>query len=238
MARARNIKPGFFKNEILGTADPLAVLLFAGLWCLADRAGRLEDRPIRIKAEIFPYREKLDINRYLTDLERMGFVKRYVVDNLALIQIVNFHKHQHPHHTEKDSELPECKEGSSLTVKAPENHGSTPSDSLNTDSLIPDSLEYVRQAPDASSQCKELLQFLNDKAGRAYKPVPANLDLLKARLREGYTPTEIRQVIVKKCREWAADEKMAEYLRPATLFSRRNLAQYTGELVVPKEAHA
>jgi hypothetical protein len=30
-------------------------LLFTGLWCLADREGRLEDRPAEIKAEIFSY---------------------------------------------------------------------------------------------------------------------------------------------------------------------------------------
>ena len=50
MARARNIKPGFFANENLAECDPLARLLFAGLWCLADREGRLEDRPKRIAA--------------------------------------------------------------------------------------------------------------------------------------------------------------------------------------------
>jgi hypothetical protein len=52
--RACNIKPGFFKNEVLGTAVPILSLLFSGLWGLADREGRLEDRPLRIKAEIFP----------------------------------------------------------------------------------------------------------------------------------------------------------------------------------------
>ena len=53
MARARNIKPGFFKNEILGVADPLYSLLFEGLWVLADRAGRLEDRPFASRARSF-----------------------------------------------------------------------------------------------------------------------------------------------------------------------------------------
>jgi len=48
MARSRNIKPGFFRNEMLAECSPLARLLFAGLWCLADRFGRLEDRPKRI----------------------------------------------------------------------------------------------------------------------------------------------------------------------------------------------
>ena len=77
--RARNIKPGIFRNEILGSSDPLLTLLFEGLWCLADREGRLEDRHLRIKAEVFPYRENLDIHRYLTELERTGFVQRYKV---------------------------------------------------------------------------------------------------------------------------------------------------------------
>jgi len=77
MARSRNIKPGFFTNELLGTADPMVCLTFAGLWCLADKEGILEDRPLRIKAELFPYRESLDVNGYLTDLSRLGFIQRY-----------------------------------------------------------------------------------------------------------------------------------------------------------------
>lgn len=111
MARARNIKPSFFKNELLGEADPLLGLLFISLWTLADKAGRLEDRPLRIKAETFPYREGIDINGYLTQLLSLGFIDRYkAVCNgreINVIEIVNFTKHQTPHSTEKPSELPE-----------------------------------------------------------------------------------------------------------------------------------
>ena len=39
MSRSRNIKPGFFKNEHLAECQPLARLLFIGLWTLADREG-------------------------------------------------------------------------------------------------------------------------------------------------------------------------------------------------------
>lgn len=39
MARARNIKPSFFKNEDLADLNPFDRLLFIGLWCLADREG-------------------------------------------------------------------------------------------------------------------------------------------------------------------------------------------------------
>ena len=52
--RARNLKPGFFKNECLLSLSPLHRLLFAGLWCMADRNGILEDRPAKIKIEVKP----------------------------------------------------------------------------------------------------------------------------------------------------------------------------------------
>lgn len=107
MARARNIKPGTFKNELLGSMEPLAVLLFISLWTLADREGRIEDRPLRIKAETFPYRENIDINSYLTLLERYGFIERYEAKGIKVIRVVKFLDHQNPHGTEKDSELPD-----------------------------------------------------------------------------------------------------------------------------------
>jgi hypothetical protein len=86
--------------------DPLITILFISLWTLADKQGRLEDRPLRVRAETFPYRENIDINGYLTELERTGFIRRYSVSGQAIIQVVNFSKHQSPHNTEKDSVLP------------------------------------------------------------------------------------------------------------------------------------
>ena len=142
MPRARNIKPSLFKNEILGEADPLLTILFEGLWCLADRDGKLEDRPKRIKAEIFPYRELTEqeggINGYLTVLQQLGFIDRYSVGETAIIRVLNFDKHQSPHKTEKPSELPDnpLKTGScGLTENAPLNNGSL----TVKESLIPDS---------------------------------------------------------------------------------------------------
>lgn len=137
MARARNIKPGLFKNEILGVADPLYTLLFQGLWVLADREGRLEDRPLRIKAEVFPYRDGIDMGSMLGWLESNGFIHRYQYGGLALIQILNFTKHHNPHKNEPES-IYAPPEGIGTT---PEFIGSTPADSLSTDSgfLIPDS---------------------------------------------------------------------------------------------------
>lgn len=138
MPRARNIKPSFFTNEVLGTLDPIIGLTFIGLWCLADKDGILEDRPLRIKAELFPYRESLDINGYLTVMERSGFVHRYVVGGKGYIKVINFQKHQHPHHTEKPKGFPQPPAIEGERSLTPLSNGYTPSDSLIPDSLIPD----------------------------------------------------------------------------------------------------
>jgi len=153
MARARNIKPGFFKNYELADLGPHCQLLFAGLWCLADKEGRLEDKPRLIKVEVFPYYE-VDVNRELTKLERCDFVRRYVAHGVPVIEILNFKRHQSPHHTEKASELPGWEErdpvspcfetkqaiNGDATVNPQIEDGGNPPDSLIPDSLIPDSL--------------------------------------------------------------------------------------------------
>ncbi|MCR4433808.1 MAG: hypothetical protein NUV70_07155 [Caldiserica bacterium] len=107
--RARDIKPGFFLNEYLAACSPHARLLFIGLWMLADREGRLEDRPKQIEASIFPY-EKVNIEKLLKELENVPgdhpFIKRYEVNRKRYIQVVNFKKHQNPHRNEKESSIP------------------------------------------------------------------------------------------------------------------------------------
>jgi len=105
MARSRLLKPGFFKNEVLSDLDPLDRLLFAGLWTLADREGRLEDRPRRIKNELFPC-DDYDVDAGIYRLASAEFVERYTSCNIRVLLIVNFSKHQSPHGTEKDSLLP------------------------------------------------------------------------------------------------------------------------------------
>jgi hypothetical protein len=106
MARQRNIAPGFFRNEDLGECSPLARLLYAGLWCWADRLGRVEDRPRRLKAEILPYDEG-DGESLVAELARRGFLRRYEAAGQKVIQIVNFERYQKPHPREAVSILPD-----------------------------------------------------------------------------------------------------------------------------------
>lgn len=144
--RARNIKPGFLKNEDLIELDPLVRILFAGLWMMADREGRLEDRPKKIKIEILPG-DNCDVNEMLDQLAGRAFIIRYEVEGKRYIQVEEFLKHQHPHKEEKQSVIPKpvtkntmqapCLHQTS-TGETPCKHHSNPADSLIPDSLIPD----------------------------------------------------------------------------------------------------
>lgn len=109
MARIRLLKPEFFTNLSLASCSAHARLLYAGLWCLADREGRLEDIPKKIEGEIFPH-ERVKIAKLLQELEKGNFIVRYKSgsgkDLRRYIAIPSFAKHQHPHPNEKPSKIP------------------------------------------------------------------------------------------------------------------------------------
>ncbi len=254
MARARNIKPAFFMNEDLAEIAPLGRLLFIGLWCAADREGRLEDRPKRLAAEILPY-DDADVDELLQDLHVRGFILRYQAGDLRFIQVVNFAKHQNPHHQERESRIPapdtiatrvertRGRPSTSPELISDKSRASSEAIVLIPDSLIPDSLKKEMSGkPDPAAkpgaghagtkaQCAELLAHLNAKAGKKFQPVDANVRLLAARLKEA-TAEEIRAVIDAKVAEWGNTE-MAKYLRPETLFNATKFAGYLGQIGAP-----
>jgi len=120
MARTRLLKPGFFQNEQLADLPMSARLLFAGLWTIADRAGRLEDRPKRIKALLFPFDADVEMDDLLAGLCRGGFIRRYEAEQVAVIQIVRFLEHQKPHKNEPPSVLPrESKDSGQIPTLPP-----------------------------------------------------------------------------------------------------------------------
>jgi hypothetical protein len=158
MARSRNIKPGFFKNEELAEIEPLGRILFEGLWCLADREGRLEDRPKRIKAEVLAY-DDCDVDNLLEQLHKRGFIVRYEVDGKRYIQVTNFVRHQKPHPNEKPSVIPATGNIVKLheeVISARENVIHTQADSLFSDSLIPDPSSLIPKEETTSDDAPDV----------------------------------------------------------------------------------
>ncbi len=204
--RARNIKPGFFKNEDLAEVDPLGRLLFAGLWCLADREGRLEDRPRKIKAEVLPY-DDCDVEGLLEELHRRGFIRRYQAAGRFLIAIPAFTAHQNPHHREAPSRLPAPEPGperaAATTDPGPGNSGGGRADSLIPDLRIPDSGSRDPEPPadcaaaaagELEPELADLLAFFLRLTGRT-RVKPAELAAMRRVLAEGGDPPRVKAVI-------------------------------------------
>jgi hypothetical protein len=102
--KARNLKPGAFKNEILGTGPIQALPFFLALSLQADSVGIVEDRPLRLWAEAFPYRHWGEADELLDYLAENGMIVRYTSsEGQRLIYIPTFLKHQRPHKDEKAS---------------------------------------------------------------------------------------------------------------------------------------
>ena len=109
MSRIRTIKPEFFSHEALyeveRTSGLPVRLAFAGLWTQADRDGKFQWRPQRLKLAILPY-DPVDFDEVLGALVTAGVVVKYEIDGVIYGAIPSWHKHQRPHHKEPPSDIP------------------------------------------------------------------------------------------------------------------------------------
>lgn len=219
MARSRNIKPGFFRNEHLVELPFETRLLFIGLWTLADKEGRLEFRPKKIKLELFPA-DEIDISHEITRLSTAGLVTVYQVGSARFIEVVNFKKHQNPHPKEAASDIPGPEEEGSQPIDFKEGAESREkpcnSTASNADSLllIPDSCfpSYGTSGSDAPRQtkppakAKAKANAYTDEFEDLWSKIPKRpgsnpkrdaFGAYQARLKEGFTHDQMLQGAVR-----------------------------------------
>lgn len=92
MPRKRIIDPEFWADEEIGRWPFEARLFYIGLWNFADDAGRLKAHPNLLKAQIFPYDQKIDIEKIKNIVS--GKVAWYSVEGSQYGEILNFLKYQ------------------------------------------------------------------------------------------------------------------------------------------------
>lgn len=140
MARIRNIKPAFFKDAELFDAEaetglPLRVA-YAGLWTVADRAGRFKWKPREIKTDVLPY-DTCDMTLVLDALVKCSKIFKYKADGFDYGFIPNFEKHQFINRNEAQSGLPapsgNSNAYSAASVLPAENNEYTASSDTDTD---------------------------------------------------------------------------------------------------------
>lgn len=235
--RSRNIKPGFYESEVVASVGFMERLLFSGLWCMADREGRLEDRPRRIRGEVFRYddMDDLALDRALASLVESGLIVRYETDGLKIIWICGFTKHQHPHRNEVPSYLPEYSSEHAtyatllslggVACDQGQKHVAPRQDSLR---LIPDSGSLIEDRGKIDSvPYRDIIDHLNSKRGASFRhQSKAARALMLARWKDGATLDDFKAVIDGQHRLWENKPDMLHYLRPSTLFALNHFDDY------------
>lgn len=104
----------------------------------------------------------------------------------------------------------------------PSESGGDPSVKSTTDPSDKKPSCQVAGQPDPAvvitDQAKQVLSHLNQTTGSRYQVCKSSLENIRGRLAEGFTPDELTLVVDYSVEKWGDDLKMAEYLRPTTLF--------------------
>ena len=215
MARARNIKPAFFNNDLLAEIDPIGRLLFIGLWTIADFKGDIEWREKKIKAQVLPY-DNCDVKDIAINLDKLGFIRFYSDSDTTYINITNFSKHQNPHKNEREkgSDIPaytdlmrQAIDLKGLTINPDKSRlnqdedGTNPADSLilipDPCSLNPLILTPESSKPDYELDIKNIFEYWVNVMSKGNRTSLTTLRKTKilTRLKDGYPAHEIKQAI-------------------------------------------
>jgi len=196
------------------------MLVYAALWGHCDSQGVFVFNPRLLKLDILPFLP-FEMARTLQILTDAELIIRFSVNGKEYGKIESFLRHQR-------LSGKEATEGE----KYPDINSEATGKQSGSIEEIPESQEGKGKEGNISnkSDCIDVLNYLNAKTGKQYRPVDANLKLVSARLKEGATIDECKAVIDAKVKEWSDDPKFQKYLRPATLFSAENFAQYVGQI--------
>lgn len=214
------------------------------LWIeLITLAGRTNDNGCIYLAEDIPYNEEMlatetghDIQ--IVKLALATFKKLHMIDILDndRIALVNWSKHQNVEGMERVRMLtrertrktrekqkllgvdPPCSATGSATV-APCNAADSDSDSEVEKKNIVEPAPRRLASPD---NVAKVIDYLNVKTGRKFNAkTKATMRIIYARINEGHHFADFQRVIDAKVKQWWTDPKMAEYIRPETLFGTK-----------------
>ena len=165
-----------------------ARLVFQGLWCVADREGRLVDDPARLKVEILPY-DKVNVDRLLQGLHEAGFILRFESEGRRYIQVINFARHQSPHVREPASTIPAPGQYKAGTGPAPVEHEKSITDPVADPDPVPDPdpVAVADPGPPPEDPLPPLLRLWERSTGTTVTPALA--DWLDSELGQA-TPAE------------------------------------------------
>lgn len=234
MARIRTVKPEFWQDDDLAEVSEPAVLVAVGLLNHSDDEGFFKSNPKLIKSVVFPLREpSVSIHDILIELSNIGYITLYIgIDGKKYGCVNGFTKHQKINRPtpSKIKDLIDFNEDSmsphDLLTTGKERKGTGKGKEQGTGK----GKELMSSKLDYPVESQVILDYLNERSGKSFQHVDSNLKLIKARLKEGHKEETIYAVLERKIKEWENNPKMAQYIRPATLFNAEKFNNYVGEL--------
>ena len=169
--------------------------------------------------ELFPFWNRAKIQRIISSLENQGLLIKGNYNQLAYDRTTWYALPKFEQSVVQNQTV-NC---SDLNNERFKNEQPIPINYQLTKQLTnKDIKDIVEHSPTEPVPYEEIVQYLNQKTGKNFKHTSKVTQRhIRARLAEGFTVSDFKQVIDKKCSDWLRDQKMKEYLRPETLFGTK-----------------
>ena len=169
--------------------------------------------------ELFPFWNRAKIQRIISSLENQGLLIKGNYNQLAYDRTTWYALPKFEQSVVQNQTV-NC---SDLNNERFKNEQPIPINYQLTKQLTnKDIKDIVEHSPTEPIPYQEVVEYLNQKTGKNFKHTSKVTQRhIRARLAEGFTVSDFKQVIDKKCSDWLRDQKMKEYLRPETLFGTK-----------------
>jgi uncharacterized phage protein (TIGR02220 family) len=220
--------------------------LFIHLLLCADDTGRFSGKNYTVRTSCFPSQsvDPVKLENLLSELLDVDLIRMYHVEKDRYIFIPRFRQRlrflnsKFPAPPNEISDLELGKSDSrqsqaglkSVSSRSQDGRSEVKRSEVKRSEVRTTLSVSATPKPDVASQSREILEYLNRITGRRFRPQPATLKPIQARLNQGYSVARLKEIALLRSEEWGKDEKMMQYLRPKTLYNDTNCANYDGIL--------
>jgi len=107
---------------------------------------------------------------------------------------------------------------------------------VNSNEKENQNVDEAKVSPKKDDNVSWVISLLNEKAGTAFRATSKETRrIVLARIKEGYTGNDFREVILYKVKQWGKDPEMSEYIRPSTLFGTKFESYLNAAKIVKEE---
>lgn len=215
VSEGRMLRKDICKSKRFASLSLESQLLFCLLIPNLNAHGKMNGNIFYIKGEVVPLLDQYGTNtiaRCLEEISSKTNLKWYEHDGLFYIQSINWEEHQS---LRKDKlgidRLPDYSGNSPVLV---------PSEVKVEGEVKEEGKDILSGKPDPIP-FQKILDSLNDILKSHFKLTDKFSRLVKARWSEGFREDDFVAVVKAKANQWRGDPKMAQYLRPETLFGTK-----------------